>query len=167
MSVFAKGGSGLASDPFCYGFGDLPGRQGKVRVLTELTMSYDLDLLFTHVIARLDLNPCTSLTDISRELQISQRTIQKSLKMVSGKQFRKVRQDLLITKVQVLLTSKPTAAIKELSAGVGYASARSFARAIRSACGLSPRQLRSRIVKELLNGGEKYPILELSLPVRK
>jgi len=43
---------------------------------------------------------------------------------------------------------QPEWAIKQVSFEVGYKSARSFARAIKRASGLSPEELRSRMAQE-------------------
>lgn len=106
-------------------------------------MSYEPTLLFRRISLRLQRNPSLSLEELSRELHVSRRTIQNTVITVKGQKFRDLREQLLLARFQSALAAEPEAAIKELSSEIGYRSARSFARAIRRACGKSPEQLRS------------------------
>jgi AraC-like DNA-binding protein len=69
---------------------------------------------------------------------------------MTGKTFSNLRQAILMAKVKELFVSQPQLAIKEVSFSVGYRSARSFARAVRRACGFSPEAFRSRVTRELV-----------------
>ncbi len=111
-------------------------------------MSYDSSMLFHNVSLWLQQNPSISLGNLSRELQVSRRTIQKTIVLASGKTFRDLREQILVARAKALFISKPNLPIKTLSFSVGYESPRSFARAIKRACGLSPQELRSHVVKE-------------------
>ena len=95
-------------------------------------------------------DPCRSLSDLSQELQVSRRTIQSAVNAVTGKKFRDLREELLLVRIKNLLASAPNTTIRQISVEVGYRSPRSFARAVRRGCGLSPKQLRTRIAEELL-----------------
>lgn len=88
-------------------------------------------------------DPCRSLSDLSEELQVSRRTIQNTVNLVTGKKFRDLREDLLLTKIKKLLESANTT-IRKVSLEAGYKSSRSFARAVRRVCGVTPQQLRTR-----------------------
>jgi len=112
-------------------------------------MSYDYRLLFEEISLSLHRNPCRSLEVLSRELRISRRTIQNVIVVMTGKNLRALREQILITALRDLFITRPSSAIKELSVDLGYKSARSFARAIRRASGTSPEQFRSRITYEL------------------
>jgi AraC-like DNA-binding protein len=112
-------------------------------------MSYDYRILFETVSQCLHRSPSISLEDLSRELGISRRTIEKCINTATGKPFRDLREDILISSVRSFFISRPTLAIKELSFDFGYKSSRSFARAIKRACGLSPQKLRSHVAEEL------------------
>jgi len=114
-------------------------------------MSYNHRILFQAVSQCLHRSPCSSLGDLSRELGISRRTIQKSINTQTGKPFRDLREEILISTVRSLFISRPTLEIKELSFDVGYKSARSFARAIKRACGISPEELRSSVADSVLS----------------
>jgi AraC-like DNA-binding protein len=61
--------------------------------------------------------------------------------------------------VRDIIADQPTVAIKELSYKVGYKSPRSFARAIRQASGLTPKEVRMHyalnISKEVDNKGQR------------
>lgn len=119
-------------------------------------MSYDRKLLFNRIIAALRRNPCCSLRELSRELQVSCRTIQNAIRAVTGKKLRDLREELLLVRIKNLLELTPNATIGKVSLEAGYRSARSFARAVRRTCGVTPQQLRNRIAGELL--ASKTPV---------
>ena len=111
-------------------------------------MSYDHRLLFEQVSLNLNRNPGLSLRKLARQLRISRRTIQNVVSAFAGKRFSDLRDEIMLAKVQNLMLVTPVAAIKELAFESGYRSPRSFARAVRRACGESPQQLRARIAKD-------------------
>lgn len=111
-------------------------------------MSHDHGLLHARVSLSLQRKPNSSLIELSRELHVSRRTIQSAVISITGKNFRELQHETLLARVQSILLTRPGIAIKELASEVGYRSARSFARAVRRACGVSPEQLRIRIVRE-------------------
>ena len=113
-------------------------------------MSYDHGLLFNKVALGLQDNPCRSLRELSLELHVSRRTIQNAIIAVTHKKFTKLREELLLARIKDLLASSPNCTIRRVSLDAGYRSPRSFARAVRRACGVSPQQLRARIAKEFL-----------------
>jgi AraC-like DNA-binding protein len=106
-------------------------------------------LLFDDIRKRLIANPCISLGDLSAELKVGRRTIQKSVSLGASTTFRRFRQDLLLESVGRALQARPGLAIKEVAFSSGFKSAQSFTRAIKRASGLSPAQLRSRFAKNL------------------
>src|SRR5437868_8941683 len=106
-------------------------------------MSCKHDLLLDAALRRLGLLPTTLLQDLAWELHVSRRTLENAIRIIKGKTFRELRDELLVERVKCLLESHPTRGIKELSSELGFKSPRSFARAIKRACGFSPRQLRS------------------------
>lgn len=112
-------------------------------------MSYDHRLLCERVFVCLDRNPNSSLTELSEELHGSRTTLQNAVIEVTGKKFRDLRDELFLAKVKNLLASWSIATIREVSLKLGYKSPRSFARAVRRVCGISPKQLRSRIAGDL------------------
>ena len=89
-------------------------------------------------------DPCRSLSDLSQELQVSRRTIQNAVNVVAGRKFRDLREDLLLAKIKKLLESANTT-IRKASLEAGHKSSRSFARAVRRVCGLTPQKLRTCI----------------------
>ena len=113
-------------------------------------MSYDSRLLFEEISICLHESPSKTLIDISQNLRVSRRTIEKAVSVSTGGTFRRLREEILLTRVRSLFASQPTHAIKELGFEVGFKSARSFARAIKRACGSSPEELRFRVGRELL-----------------
>jgi transcriptional regulator GlxA family with amidase domain len=70
--------------------------------------------------------------------------------VTTGKKFSDLREEILIAKVRELFVLQPELAIKEVSFAVGHRSARSFARAVRRACGFSPEEFRSRVTQEIV-----------------
>lgn len=114
-------------------------------------MSSKQDLLVSAVLRRLSRAPGTLLGEVARELHVSTRTLQNVVKLATGKTFRKLRGELLVRRVNMLLESDPTRPIKDLSFALGYESSRSFARAVKQGSGLSPEQLRSRIIFDVLH----------------
>lgn len=113
-------------------------------------MSSRQDLLLNAVMGRLNRAPCTPLGELARELHVSTRTLQNVVKLGTGETFRKLRDELLVRRVKVLLEADPNRQIKDLSFELGYKSPRSFARAVKQGCGFSPEQLRSGIVLKVL-----------------
>lgn len=109
-------------------------------------MSYDHEFLFRKVRLCLAERPCTSVRAISTELNVGQRTVQAIVRREGGKSFSELRREMLFAKTVELFSIGPGFAIKEISFAVGFASPRSFARAIRKITGLSPEHLRSRIL---------------------
>lgn len=105
-------------------------------------MSYDQSVLFDAILRSLRRKPLGMLDDLSLELRVSRRTIQKAVNLATGKTLRDLREEIVLEHVRNLLKSQPAFTIKELSFGLGYKSPSAFARAIRRASGFSPQELR-------------------------
>ena len=114
-------------------------------------MSYDWRLLFEEIPICLHESPSKTLLDISKNLQVSRRTIEKAVSTSTGGTFRRLREEILLTRVRSLCASQPRLVIKELCFAVGFKSASSFARAIKRASGSSPEELRFRVARQLLD----------------
>lgn len=119
-------------------------------------MSYSHNLVFAFVSKRLHEKPATSLGHLSAELGVSHRTIQEIVSEQTGKTFSALRGETLMARVKQLFLSQPGLAIKEASFALGFCSPRSFGRAVKRACGLSPCELRSssaarRLLKERMD----------------
>ena len=71
-------------------------------------MSYDHRLLCERISLCLHRNPKSSLRSLSRELHVSPRTIQNAVIKVTGKKFRKVRDEFLLEGIRDPLVSTPT-----------------------------------------------------------
>jgi AraC-like DNA-binding protein len=111
-------------------------------------MPSDTRLLFAQLSVRLEEIPSRSLMDLSREFQVSSRTIQHSIAMMTGRKFSDFKDDLLIARLTRLFLAKPLSPIKDVSFELGYKSNRTFARAVRRACGHSPAEFRERVIGE-------------------
>lgn len=101
-------------------------------------MSHARKLLLHTISLRLHSAPFGGLEDLSRELRVSRRTIERTVIRDSGKTFRNLREEILVERVTAIFASHPAQLIKELSLDLGYNSPRSFARAVKRACGSSP-----------------------------
>lgn len=113
-------------------------------------MSYDHELLYLRVSLSLQRKPNCSLRELARELHVSRRTIENAVISATGKTFRELQEEFLLLRIKDIFAEAPNATIRKVSLEVGYKSPRSFARAVRRICAVSPRQLRSRIAGELL-----------------
>ncbi len=113
-------------------------------------MSQAHKLLLHAISLRLHSAPSGGLENLARESRVSRRTIERTVIRESGKTFRDLREEVLVELVTAVFASHPTRPIKELSFDLGYNSARSFARAVKRACGSSPEELRSRVIHALL-----------------
>jgi len=106
---------------------------------------YDLRILFDGISASLYEYPCLTLGDLSKNLAVGKRTIQKVISSANGRGFRSLRDEILLFRAQDLFRDHPGITVKEVAACLGYKSASSFARSIRRATGLSPVVLRSQL----------------------
>jgi AraC-like DNA-binding protein len=106
-------------------------------------MSYNCTLLFYRVSACLRENPRKTLRELSRELRVSDRTIEKAVSLATGATFKQFREGVFLGQVRQLFSARPDVTIKEVSLGLGFNSSSSFARAVRRVSGLAPEQLRS------------------------
>jgi AraC-like DNA-binding protein len=110
-------------------------------------MSYNHTLLFQRISDRLRESPRSSIRRLAGELGISRRTIQLVVSTQAGKSFSALQEESLMKMVRQLFIAHPGLAIKEVSFSVGFCSPRSFARAVKRACGLSPEELRSCVAR--------------------
>ena len=93
-------------------------------------------MMLNAALRRLRRVPATLLRDLTQEFRVSRRTLENAISMTTGKTFREVRDEVLVKQVKNLLESRPTRGIKELCFELGYKSPRSFARAVKRACGI-------------------------------
>ena len=114
-------------------------------------MSYDYELLYLRVSLSLQRKPNSSLRELSRELRVSGRTIERTVLLAARKTFSDLRKGILLECVTTIFVSRPTEVIKKISFELGYKSPRSFSRAIKRACGSSPAELRSDIIRDLVS----------------
>lgn len=112
-------------------------------------MRYEPKFLLDAILLRLTCNPSRLLGEFSRELRVSQRTIEKAIIIASGKTFRELREEILVKRVRSTFASDPTRKIKGLASDLGYKSPRSFSRAIKRATGSCPEELRAKVIRDL------------------
>ena len=108
-------------------------------------MSYDRDLLLETILNCLRDSPHLSLSELSIELRVSKRTIEKTIRTSRKMTYKNLQMEIILTAVRRALELHPTTSIKELSYAVGFKSPRSFARAVRRVCGLCPTDLRAEV----------------------
>lgn len=113
-------------------------------------MSYNHNLVLAYVSKRLHEKPATSIRDLSAEFGVSYRTIQEIVYGETGKTFSALRGEILTRRVKQVFASQPGLAIKEASYALGFCSPRSFGRAVKRACGVSPCELRSSLAARRL-----------------
>src|SRR6266699_3040180 len=106
------------------------------------TMSYDPKLLFEQISVCLNENPRKTLEELAQSLRVSKRTIKKTVRSLTGGNFRHYREEVLMERVKGFFAMQPGAAIKVLSIDLGFKSPSSFARAVRRASGACPGELR-------------------------
>ena len=108
------------------------------------------------IVKRLRCTPSCLLGDLSHELCVSKRTLERAVTDgTDGKTFRKLKDEILVEQVKGIFSCHPTPAIKELSFNLGFKFPRSFARALKRASGYSPEEFRSIVISELLTGPQR------------
>ena len=112
-------------------------------------MSYDPKLLFEQISESLKGNPRKTLEELSQTLHVSKRTIKKTVRLATGGNFRRYRENVLMERVKGFFAVQPGVAIKVLSIDLGFKSPSSFARAVRRASGSCPGELRTFVAGEL------------------
>lgn len=110
-------------------------------------MAYDSKTLFVNVNHYLNSAPCPSLGELSERLQIGRHTIEKVIRMATGKTFRELRSSILLDRAKNSLAEHPNRSIKELSFDLGYNSPRSFCRFVKTVSGCTPKELRQQLPK--------------------
>jgi len=111
-------------------------------------MSYDPKLLFEQISVCLNENPRKTLEELAQSLRVSKRTIKKTVRSLTGGNFRHYREEVLMERVKGFFAMQPGAAIKVLSIDLGFKSPSSFARAVRRASGACPGELRTFVAGE-------------------
>ena len=110
-------------------------------------MPYDPKLLFEQISVCLNENPRKTLEDLAQTLRVSKRTIKKTVRSLTGGNFRHYREEVLMERVRGFFAMQPGAAIKVLSIDLGFKSPSSFARAVRRASGACPGELRTFVAE--------------------
>jgi AraC-like DNA-binding protein len=122
-------------------------------------MPYDPRPLFEQISACLNENPRKTLEDLAQSLHVSKRTIKKTVRLSTGGNFRRYREEVLIERVKDFFAMQPGAAIKVLSIDLGFKSPSSFARAVRRASGACPGKLRKLCAQQVAWSGKASDIL--------
>jgi len=94
-------------------------------------MAYDDHMLLQRIEENLEIRPRILLSEIARLLNVERHTIERSVRSGSGKTFRALQNEKLLTRALRLLTGEPARSIKEVSFALGYASPRAFRRFIK------------------------------------
>ena len=112
-------------------------------------MSYDPRMLFEKISTVLNENPRKTLEELAQSLHVSKRTIKKTVRLSTGENFRRYREEVLMSRVKGFFAKQPGVAIKVLSIDLGFKSPSSFARAVRRASGACPGKLRTFVGGDL------------------
>src|SRR5262245_12129027 len=83
-------------------------------------MSYNPTVLFDELSARLCGNPRKTLRELSMDLHISDRTIEKTIRLFAGTTFRQFREKLLLMTIMDQFADRPEITIKEVLLGLGF-----------------------------------------------
>jgi AraC-like DNA-binding protein len=108
-------------------------------------LAYDLRLLVQRVEDNLATRPRMPISDMARQLKVERHTIERAVRKGTGRTFRALRAERLLTEALVLLAAEPTRSIKEASFLLGYSSPRAFRRFLKQTCGRSPKEARVTI----------------------
>lgn len=106
-------------------------------------MAYDYSRICQLVQSALDGRPGATLALIAAQLGIERHTITNAFRVTTGESFRDFRQATIVNKARCLLSADGTRSIKEISYSLGFASPRSFQRAIVKAFRMTPTQIRN------------------------
>lgn len=108
-------------------------------------MAYSHEKVFQSVNLLLCTHPSITLTEISDRLRIDRHTIEKVIHSITGQHFRRYRNEQLLEKAHGLLLTEGTKSIKEIAFQAGFASSKSFHRAVLRTFHKTPSQIRADI----------------------
>lgn len=112
------------------------------RIGEAFLMTYELRGIFHEIERELASAPSLRLLEIANRLRVSRSTVQRAVFLRTGETFENWRGRLLIGRAGELLGSMPSTSLKEIAATLGFDSARSFRRFIKTATRSSPTALR-------------------------
>jgi AraC-like DNA-binding protein len=105
-------------------------------------MAYNQGLLLQRIQENLATFPRISLSEMARQLKVERHTIERVVRKETGRSFRELQAERLLTKALGLLAAEPWLAVKEVSFLLGYSSPRAFRRFMRRTHGSSPTEAR-------------------------
>ena len=106
-------------------------------------MAYDLTRLYQTVRSHLWFNPDLQLDELSQLVRVERHTVEKAVRLATGKTFREMKKDILFRLAIQRLHDDPSLSIKEVAFKLGYCSQGSFCRFVKAMAGCSPMQLRA------------------------
>lgn len=107
-------------------------------------MAYNLFGLADQAQRQLLTNPGMTLSQLSGHLGVARHTVTKALHARFGRSYRQCRREALLMWTAKLLFEEHPRSIKEIALTLGYKSPKAFARFVRNAWGLSPRDFRNK-----------------------
>ena len=110
-------------------------------------MSYDFRVLARVTEMRVGARPREATASLCAELKVGRHTLRRALCQERGTDLRGLRRSAFLAQVRPKLCAVGTS-VKEVAFEMGYADGRSFARAVKRVCGLSPTQLRERLASQ-------------------
>lgn len=106
-------------------------------------MTYDLPKLSDKVQAVLAKYPRMRLDRVAQQFRVDRHTLEKAIRIATGKSFRQLQQEALLHKSMSLLLSEPALSVKDIAFRVGYGSPQAFQRFIKRVSGRTPIQIRA------------------------
>lgn len=108
-------------------------------------MSYDALGLIDQVRQAITCKTVT-LTRLSQQLRVERHTLERTTRQSTAKSFRQLRDEVLFRRTQEFLIQYPNLSIKEVAFKLGPGSVRTFDRLVSRTSGLTPLQLREKLL---------------------
>lgn len=105
-------------------------------------MAYDLASLCKMVQEALARGRRTGLAKLAEQVNVDRHTLEKAVRITTGKSFRQLQQQALFEKSMKLLHNEPALSIKDIAFRIGFGSPQAFHRFIRRTSGKTPVQIR-------------------------
>ena len=117
------------------------------------SMAYENQALVRVAIGMLRASPARTVSSVAQACHVSRHTLNRAFVSYCGATVRDVRRGCLRDAAEDVLSNEGSLSIKEISAGLGFATPRSFARWVRRENGLAPSALRARLCARVESHG--------------
>lgn len=110
-------------------------------------MSYDASALIREAVELMRAAPRRPLAVVATQCGVSRRTLARAFSRCGSVSPAEVRDRMMHQRMEALMTAVPPKTIKEISDGLGFATAQSFARWVRRRDGMVPGALRAELCR--------------------